>query len=125
MKRIISLTIICLLTSLFIACGKNETIEGKWTVVKETFEDGTEICGDDIKVSETYDISEGIAKYTCCLSESGADKDVTLTLVVSDKGNNIYNFMFSENFTFVTAEIQGKYLVYTVGDETFYFEKTK
>lgn len=125
MKRIASCMIIMILSCFLTACGKTETIEGNWKVVKEIYEDGTENTGEDILTPETYEIADGIAEYTCYMTENGGEKDIKLTLTVTDKGNNTYNFMVSKNFTFVTARIEGKYLVYTVGDETFYFEKVK
>ena len=52
-KILLSLSIIMSLTFL-VACGKVETIDGKWVLKQEVMADGTVYKGDDIGTYESY-----------------------------------------------------------------------
>ena len=45
--------ILLLMTLILAACGKTETIDGKWVLVKQTFPDG-EVCEGDSLMSCTF-----------------------------------------------------------------------
>lgn len=121
--------VMCVIMSItMLTACKTETIDGKWDLTKQVMADGTVKKGDDLAAAETYVIKQGIASYTC-EGKSDDFSNVGFQLTVVDKGNNTYDFMASETYCLCTAEIKGKYLVYTVGegDEaiTFYFAKEK
>lgn len=130
-KITILLVLMCVISStlLFASCGKAETINGTWVLVKQVESDGTVKEGNDIAAKEKYIIADGVANYSCEGGDSGMP-DVGFQLTVVEKGNNMYDFVISDTLTFVSAEIKGKNLIYSIASDngestTFYFEKQK
>ena len=123
MNRVIS--ILLLMTLILSACGKTETIDGKWVLVKQTFPDG-EVCeGDSLMVSESYEI-EGDKGVFTSVSDILNGKPVTFDVMVNEIGKNKYEFKITDSLAFSTGSIEGKLLVFTYDDGSkFYFEKEK
>ena len=117
--------ILLLMTLILVACGKTETIDGKWVLVKQTFPDG-EVCeGDSLMASESYEI-EGDKGVFTSVSDILNGKPVTFDVMVNEIGKNKYEFKITDSLVLSTGSIDGKRLVFTYDDGSkFYFEKEK
>ena len=117
--------ILLLMTLIFAACGKTETIDGKWVLVKQTFPDG-EVCeGGSLMASESYEI-EGDKGVFTSVSDILNGKPITFDVMVNEIGKNKYEFKITDSLAFSTGSIEGKLLVFTYDDGSkFYFEKEK
>ena len=117
--------ILLLMTLILAACGKTETIDGKWVLVKQTFPDG-EVCeGDSLMASESYEI-EGDKGVFTSVSDILNGKPVTFDVMVNEIGKNKYEFKITDSLVLSTGSIDGKRLVFTYDDGSkFYFEKEK
>ena len=79
--------ILLLMTLILAACGKTETIDGKWVLVKQTFPDG-EVCeGDSLMASESYEI-EGDKGVFTSVSDILNGKPITFDVMVNEIGKN-------------------------------------
>ena len=123
MNKIIS--VLLLMTLILTACGKTETIDGKWVLVKQTFPDG-EVCeGDSLIASESYEI-EGDKGVFTSVSDILNGKPITFEVMVNETEENEYEFKLTDSLVFSTGSIEGKQLVFTYDDGSkFYFEKGK
>ena len=117
--------ILLLMTLIFAACGKTETIDGKWVLVKQTFPDG-EVCeGGSLMASESYEI-EGDKGVFTSVSDILNGKPITFDVMVNEIGKNKYEFKITDSLVLSTGSIDGKRLVFTYDDGSkFYFEKEK
>lgn len=117
--------ILLLMTLILAACGKTETIDGKWVLVKQTFPDG-EVCeGDSLMASESYEI-EGDKGVFTSVSDILNGKPITFDVMVNEIGKNKYEFKITDSLVLSTGSIDGKRLVFTYDDGSkFYFEKEK
>lgn len=100
----------------FAGCG-NKGIEGTWVLVEEYESDGTKISTSELKnigVSEKYVVNGESAEYTCEIQE--LEKPVTMTFIVEQTGDNTYNFKISDDYVFVSPEVHGNKMSYTVGE---------
>ena len=107
------------------ACGKTETIDGKWVLVKQTFPDG-EVCeGESLMADESY-VIEGDTGVFTSVSELLNGKPISFDVMVDEIGENKYEFKITDSLVFSTGTIEGKRLVFTYDDgSVFYFEKDK
>ena len=117
--------ILLLMTIALTACGKTETIDGKWVLVKQTFPDG-EVCeGESLVTEESYVIDGDTGVFTS-VSDFLNGKPITFDVMVNEIGENEYEFKMTDTFVFSTGTIEGKQLVFTYDDGSkFYFEKEK
>ena len=126
MKKIKAAALVLCFSLLFICCGKKETIDGKWVMVKQEFSDGTKLKGDSLGAYECYEISGSQASYTCRTDAFG-EKSFDMTVEEISQGE--YQFKISDRLVFSTGKIQGKYLVFAFGEgkeaDHFYFAKEK
>ena len=97
-KKMISVILVVVCVFAFTACGKTETLDGKWVLVKSETSDG-----------KTYKVK-------------GEDTK-TINLQVEQTGDNQYNFKMTDTLSFSTGTIDGKYLKCTIGDTIFIYEK--
>ena len=100
----------------FAGCG-NKGIDGTWVLVEEYESDGTKISSselEDLGVSEKYVVNGTTAEYTCELTL--AQKPVTMSFIVEQTGKNTYDIKISDDFVFVSAEVHGNKMSYTVGE---------
>lgn len=100
----------------FAGCG-NKGIEGTWVLVEEYESDGTKVSSSELKdigVSEKYVVNGTIAEYTC--EAPLMKKPVTMTFTVEQTGKNTYDFKISDDFVFVSPEVHGNKMTYTVGE---------
>ena len=100
----------------FAGCG-NKGIEGTWVLVEEYESDGTKISTSELKdigVSEKYVVNGESAEYTCEIQE--LEKPITMTFIVEQTGDNTYNFKISDDYVFVSPEVHGNKMSYTVGE---------
>ena len=100
----------------FAGCG-NKGIEGTWILVEEIESDGNKITASELKdlgISEKYVVSGTIAEYTCGLPM--AKKPVTINFIVEQTGENTYDFKISSDYVFVSPEVHGNKMTYTVGE---------
>lgn len=120
-----AISILLLMTLILAACGKTETIDGKWVLVKQTFPDG-EVCeGDSLMASESYEI-EGDKGVFTSVSDILNGKPITFEVMVNEIGKNKYEFKITDSLVLSTGSIDGKRLVFTYDDGSkFYFEKEK
>ena len=114
-----------LMIFIFSACGKPETIDGKWILVKQTFPDG-EVCeGDGLMASESYEILGNKGVFSS-VSDILNGKPITFDVIVNEIGENKYEFKITDSLVFSTGSIEGKHLVFTYDDGSqFFFEKEK
>lgn len=122
-KKLLSFTAILSLC-LLAACGKAETIDGKWELTKQRLADGTVMKADDVEVYECYEINGDTAAYTC-IAESIGEKNFELQ--VEQISDNEYCFKITDTLVFATGKLEGKTLSYTLGEGEdaveFVFEK--
>ena len=100
----------------FAGCG-NKGIEGTWVLVEEYESDGTKVSSSELKdigVSEKYVVNGTTAEYTC--EAPLMKKPVTMTFTVEQTGKNTYDFKISDDFVFVSPEVHGNKMTYTVGE---------
>ena len=100
----------------FAGCG-NKGIEGTWVLVEEFASDGTKLTASDLEdlgISEKYVVNGTTADYTCEYEMS--QKPITMSLIVEQTGKNTYDIKISDDFVFVTAEVRGNKMTYTVGE---------
>ncbi|MCR5283625.1 MAG: hypothetical protein K6E18_09665 [Lachnospiraceae bacterium] len=93
-----------------VSCGRKETIDGKWVMVRQEFSDGTKLKGDKLGAYECYEIANGQASYTCRADAIG-EKSFDMTVEEMPQGE--YQFKISDRLVFSTGRIEGKYLVFT------------
>lgn len=119
-KKMISVILVVVCVFAFTACGKTETLDGKWVLVKSETSDGKtyKVKGEDTK--EIYEISGDTATFYYSGKAMG---DKTINLQVEQTGDNQYNFKMTDTFSFSTGTIDGKYLKCTIGDTIFIYEK--
>ena len=101
---------------MFAGCG-NKGIEGTWVLVEEQWGDGTKLTSSDLKdlgVSEKYVVNGTEAEYTC--ESELLKKPLTMNLIVEQTDKNTYDIKISDDLVFVTAEVQGNKMTYTVGE---------
>ncbi|MCR5327839.1 MAG: hypothetical protein K6E12_03150 [Saccharofermentans sp.] len=101
---------------MFAGCG-NKGIEGTWVLVEEYESDGTKISSSDLKelgISEQYVVDGTTAEYTC--EAPLMKKPVTMTFTVEQTGDNTYDFKIADDFVFVSPEVHGNIMTYTVGE---------
>lgn len=116
--------ILLLMTLILAACGKTETIDGKWVLVKQTFPDG-EVCeGDSLMASESYEI-EGDKGVFTSVSDILNGKPVTFDVMVNEIGKNKYEFKITDSLVLSTGSIDGKRLVFTYDDGSKFFLRRK
>lgn len=117
-KIIAVITVLTLSVFAFAGCG-GKGIEGTWVLAEEYEADGTRVPDEKLKeagISETYEIKDGTVKYT--LEMSSAKKPIVMEFELEELGGNKYNFNIPNgNFTFVTAEVKGNTMSYTVGED--------
>ena len=117
-KIIAVITVLTLSVFVFAGCG-GKGIEGTWVLTEEYEADGTRVPDEELKaagISETYEIKDGTVKYT--LEMSSAKKPIVMEFELEELGGNKYNFNIPKgNFTFVTAEVKGNTMTYTVGED--------
>lgn len=122
-KILLSLSIIMSLTFL-VACGKVETIDGKWVLTQEVMADGTVYKGDDIGTYESYEINDSTAKFTSVTDVFG---EKTFDLQVEKVNDSEYNFKLTDTLVFTTGKLESKYLMCTIGEGsdavTFIYER--
>ena len=122
-KILLSLAVIMSLT-FTVACGKAETIDGKWVLTQEIMSDGTVYEGDDIGTYESYEINDSTAKFTSVTDVFG---EKTFDLQVEQINDSEYNFKLTDTLVFTTGKLEGKYLMCTIGEGsdavTFVYEK--
>ena len=97
-------------------CG-NKGIEGTWVLVEEYESDGTKVSSselEDIGVSEKFVVNGTTAEYTC--EAPLMQKPVTITFTVEQTGENTYDFKISDDYVFVSPEVHGNKMSYTVGE---------
>ena len=123
MSKIIGILLIT--TIVLTACGKTETIDGKWILVKQTFPDG-EVCeGASLMASESYEIQSDKGVFSS-VSDILNGKPITFDVIVNEIGENKYEFKITDSLVFSTGHIEGKQLVFTYDDGSqFFFEKEK
>ena len=100
----------------FAGCG-NKGIEGTWVLVEEYESDGTKVSSSELKdigVSEKYVVNGTTAEYTC--EAPLMKKPVTMTFTVEQTGKNTYDFKISDDFVFVSPEVHGNKMTYTIGE---------
>ena len=100
----------------FAGCG-NKGIEGTWVLVEEYESDGKKISSSELKdlgVSEMYVVNGTTAEYTC--EAPLMKKPVKMTFIVEQTGDNTYDFKITSNFVFVSPEVHGNKMTYTVGE---------
>ena len=100
----------------FAGCG-NKGIEGTWILVEEIESDGNKITAaglKDLGISEKYVVSGSTAEYTCDIPM--AKKPVTIDFIVEQTGENTYDFKISSDYVFVSPEVHGNKMTYTVGE---------
>ena len=116
-KRIVALFLLVVMTvSVFAGCG-NKGIEGTWVLVEEYESDGTKVSSSELKdlgVSEQYVVNGTTAEYTC--EAPLMKKPVTMTFTVEQTGDNTYDFKMLGDFVFVSPEVHGNKMTYTVGE---------
>lgn len=121
-KLLLITTMLCL--CLLAACGKAETIDGKWELTKKKLADGTVLKGDDVESYECYEINGSTASYTCIAEPIG---ETSFDLQVEQISDNEYSFKITDTLVFVTGKLKGKTLSYTFGEDEdaveFIFEK--
>ena len=106
---------------LLVSCGKEETIDGKWVLVKEEFDDGTVIKGNDLSIYESYEINGANGVFTSITDQIGTK---SFDVIVEEVGENEYQFKISDRLVFSTGTLEGKQLVFELSDGTlFYYEK--
>ena len=101
---------------MFVGCG-NKGIEGTWVLVEEQWGDGTKLTSSDLKdlgVSEKYVVNGTEVEYTC--ESDLLKKPITMSFTVEQTDKNTYDIKISDDFVFVTAEVQGNKMTYTVGE---------
>lgn len=101
---------------MFAGCG-NKGIEGTWVLVEEQWGDGTKLTSSDLKdlgVSEKYVVNGTEVEYTC--ESDLLKKPITMSFTVEQTDKNTYDIKISDDFVFVTAEVQGNKMTYTVGE---------
>ena len=101
---------------MFAGCG-NKGIEGTWVLVEEQWGDGTKLTSSDLKdlgVSEKYVVNGTEVEYTC--ESDLLNKPITMSFTVEQTDKNTYDIKISDDFVFVTAEVQGNKMTYTVGE---------
>lgn len=119
-KKIVSVMMVMMCVFVFVACGKTETLDGKWVLVKKETSDGKtyKVKGDD--ASEIYEINGDTAKFYYTGAAMG---DKTIDLQVEQTGDGQYRFKMTDTLDFSTGVIDGKYLKCTIGDMTFIYKK--
>lgn len=110
-KKMISVILVVVCVFAFTACGKTETLDGKWVLVKSETSDGKtyKVKGEDTK--EIYEISGDTATFYYSGKAMG---DKTINLQVEQTGDNQYNFKMTDTLSFSTGMIDGKYLKRTI-----------
>lgn len=101
---------------MFAGCG-NKGIEGTWVLVEEQWGDGTKLTSSDLKdlgVSEKYVVNGTEVEYTC--ESDLLNKPITMSFTVEQTDKNTYDIKISDDFVFVTAEVRGNKMTYTVGE---------
>ena len=97
-------------------CG-NKGIEGTWVLVEEYASDGTKLNASDLEelgISEKYVVNGTEAEYTC--ESDLLKKPITMSFTVEQTDKNTYDIKISDDFVFVTAEVRGNTMTYTVGE---------
>lgn len=109
---------VLMIAGLFVFAGYgNKGIEGTWVLVEEYESDGTKVSSSELKdigVSEKYVVNGTTAEYTC--EAPLMKKPVTMTFTVEQTGKNTYDFKISDDFVFVSPEVHGNKMTYTVGE---------
>ena len=101
---------------IFAGCG-NKGIEGTWVLVEEYESDGTKVSSSELKdlgISEMYVVNGTTAEYTC--EAPLMKKPVKMTFIVEQTGDNTYDFKIDSDFVFVSPEVHGNKMTYTVGE---------
>lgn len=124
MKKILLSLVIIMGVALLSACGKEETLDGKWVLTREELADGRVLKGKDIKIYESYEINGDTAKFMSIVDGLG---ETNIDLTVEQIGDNEYQFMIKNRLPFTTGKLEGKYLKCTVGEGSdatiFIYEK--
>lgn len=112
MKKILLLLSILMSAIFLTACGKEETLDGKWVLTRQELADGTVLKGKDVKIYESYEINGDTATFTSIVDGLG---ETNLDLTVEQIGDNEYQFVIRNRLNFTTGKLEGKYLKCTVG----------
>lgn len=123
-KKLILILAIIMSATFLSACGKEETLDGKWVLTREELADGTVLKGKDIQIYESYEIHGDTAKFTSIVDGLG---ETNIDFRVEQIDDNEYNFIYLGDRVFTTGKLEGKYLKCTVGKGSdasiFFYEK--
>lgn len=123
MKRFTLAVLTAISILVFVSCGKQENIDGKWVLTKQEYDGGTVIKGDALSTYESYEIDGEKGVFTSVTDSLGTKSfDVAVEEVVE----NEYQFKISDRLVFSTGTLERKQLVFRYdGGTVFYFEKEK
>ena len=123
MKRFTLAVLTAISILIFVSCGKQETIDGKWVLTKQEYDGGTVIKGDDLSTYESYEIDGAKGTFTSVTDSLGTK---SFDVAVEEIGENEYQFKISDRLVFSTGTLEGKQIVFRYDSGTvFYFEKEK
>ena len=117
MKRKV-FAVIALFMCVFLFAGcTDKGIQGAWELYEEVESDGDKVSKkelEDMGVNEKYIVEGEDIHYSCSIP--GMKKDIEFDMKLVDKGDNKYDFMFSEKMTFASVEVHGEYMTYYSGE---------